>query len=206
MASLSQGRAPARRPRPSLPRTPRPPGADCDRAPALREMAVRLAQVGGRLVVGRQEGVAGAAPDRSRLVEQPAGEDDRAAGRRAIGPWPIFGEAEIAALIVAGVEVEGDGEAAMGGAEGGIVAMGAEMAAGLGVVAADQVTLHPGRLELEDAPHHRASRSVEAIRISCSALVLDPMQSRPHLWAGSVTTRLAADIAHIADSRPPCVR
>jgi len=68
--------------------------------------------------------------------------------RRAIGPHSELREAQVAALIFVGVEVERQCEAAMGGRAGRIVAMWPEVS-GAFVIARDEVPLDSARLELE---------------------------------------------------------
>src|SRR5215212_8715894 len=121
-------------------------GADALGQPGI----VLLALASGRIVVEEgQEGVALAPGHGPDLVQQRAGEDDAAAGRRAVAPRAEFREAKIAALVALGVEVDRDGKTTVRGAERRVVAVGLEVPAGLRRVAADEVALHAGGAELE---------------------------------------------------------
>ena len=80
-------------------------------------------------------------------VEQRAGEDASAARRRLEAAGTVFREAHFAAFEFA-VEIDRDGEAAVGGALRRIVAVGAEMGLVLGGIARDDIALHAGDHEL----------------------------------------------------------
>src|SRR5262245_28028689 len=93
----------------------------------LEEGRVLGAQLRRRVVIEEgQRAVARAARHRQRLVHQRAGEDHRAAGRGAVRALVVLGKAQVAAVILVGVEVDRDREAAMRGALGGVVAVRAE--------------------------------------------------------------------------------
>src|SRR5205085_12679308 len=121
----------------------------------------------------------------------------RAAGRRAIGPRAIFREHQVAAFMVAGIEIDRHRETAMGGALRRIVAMATKMAARLRLVAADQQPLDPGRLELEGALHHRQQAMDEAqVELPGERGLLDQIVP-PNLVSGiDEQLRYPADVAH----------
>ena len=95
----------------------------------VQEAVIFLPQVLGRLVMQEgYEAIAGATQNRARLMQQRAGEYHGRARRRPERIASEFRKDQLAAFIVA-VEIDGDGKTAMGGALGGVVAVGAEMAA-----------------------------------------------------------------------------
>src|SRR5665213_2129846 len=77
-----------------------------------------------------------------------SGKDDRGSGRGLEGLWAVFGKRNLAALKVC-VEIDRDGEPAMRDCDPGVVAMGTEMPAGLGIVARDEVAFDPGWAHLK---------------------------------------------------------
>src|SRR5579859_822644 len=113
------------------PSAPRPaPGARPPEPPRLAlaaqvggELAEVLGPDGGALLVieERHEDETLAAGHRRRLVQQAAAEHRRPAERRPIGPRAEFGEDQVAAFVAV-VEVQADGELAVRGAGGDVVA------------------------------------------------------------------------------------
>src|SRR5689334_7819549 len=101
------------------------------------------------VVKERQEGVPNPTRDRQRLMQYRAGKDDGRAGRRLISSGTELGKDQLAALILIGIEVERYRKPAMSRSLGRVVAMRREMAALVGAVAGDNVSLHAGGMELE---------------------------------------------------------
>ncbi len=134
-----------------------------------------VADPGRRIVIEeRQRGVAHARGHRQRLVDQRAGENHRPAGGCPVGAAPEFGKAQVAALVLLGIEVDGDREAAMLGRGRGVVAVREEEAAVGTVIAGDDVALDPRRVELEGAVDHRDEAPVQAaLDALADILVLD---------------------------------
>ena len=101
------------------------------------------------------------APQRHDLVQQRRGEDQRAARDRPVELAAELGETQLAAVVLlVGIEVEAERELAMRGVAAGVVAVTAEAAAALDVVAADDRRLDHHDADVEspqdrrhDAPH-----------------------------------------------------
>ena len=104
----------------------------------------------------REEGEDGEPPalrHRQCFVQQAAGEDDRPARLGLVELAAELGEAELAALVLARVQVQAHREAPVGRVGGGVVAVAAEEAARAGVVAADPERLEARCLEAVGPAH-----------------------------------------------------
>ncbi len=95
-------------------------------------------------------------------MQQAAAEHRRAAGGRAIGAAAEFREAQVAALMVLGVEVERDGELAVGGAGGDVVAVWEEKAPVGFCIPADQVALDVPGLPAHGPLEHGEDPALQA--------------------------------------------
>ena len=128
----------------------------------LHGSQIRLPHPLGLLV--EQEGeehIAAPARHARHLMENRSGEDDRSSGRGLEGSRAVLGKRNLAALEIR-VEIDRDCEPAMRDRDPGVVAMGTEMAAGLGIVARDEVALDPGRAHLKRLLDLRADPSPDA--------------------------------------------
>src|SRR5580704_11563236 len=95
---------------------------------------IRQAQFHFRLTVEkRQAGIARAFRDGSNLMQGPAGKDDCAARRGAIGPPPKLRKDQVTALV-ATIQIQGHGKAAMLGSSVQVVPVAAKKPANLAVV------------------------------------------------------------------------
>src|SRR5262249_21128142 len=101
-----------------------------------------------------QKGVTPPARDGRHLMKRAARKHQGAAMRRPIGLPAELRKHQVATVIVA-VEVNRDGKATMlrGGVD--IVAMAIEVPTNLAVVASDDVSIHPCRLELKISFYRR---------------------------------------------------
>jgi hypothetical protein len=128
----------------------------CDRSPLrsgrskARPIALQLGLTNSKLrsrfsplviVQERQEGIASPLRHRLRLVQQRAGEHDRAASRRPVGARSELGEAQVAALIIFRIQVDRTGEFAMRSALGGVVPVRPEVPAIFSVITGDDEAL-----------------------------------------------------------------
>ena len=130
-----------------------------------------------------------------------------AARRRAVQRRAELGKAQPAALVLAAVEKQRDGEATVCGALGGVVAVRAEEAAGVGVVAGDQIALDARRLVLERLEQLRNEATDDALThlgLEVAApLELLPQQGLKHGLLGRTAGRaICGRSRHGVGTRP----
>jgi hypothetical protein len=135
---------------------------------------VELAKPSGLLVEKkRKECISAAQCDARNRVQQRAWKYDCAAERRLEFSRPVFRKAQIPAVKIR-IQVDGNGEATMGGAQCGVVSVRAKMPPVLGRIAANDMSLRSSCLETIVLQYFRSDASLnKCIYLSDQPRIID---------------------------------